>query len=382
MSHFDARQPSASHAGGNPTTAIAKQVPCSATGKALGGFSLLEVLVSTAVLALFVVLLTAVTDSSFRLWRNTQSSVVSFDAARTAYDTLTRRLSQATLNTYLDYYDANWVRRNPSSSASFIPARYGRASDLHFVVDDAAALLGGDQQGKGVFFFAPLGFSNGNATLSDLPNLLNACGYYVEFGSDSELRPSFLSSLPNRHRYRLVENVLPTQNFNTSCGGYPAFTDTNNTNDDRWITEGLAGSSSVRNILCENIIALIIRPEVAKQDATLLGLPNEYSLTSTGYIYDSRAGRSGVSALQFAQLPPLLRVVMVAVDEKNAARLTTDSNPPTAFKLNANWFQNPAKLDEDLAALEAQLIDAKVDFRIFNQVIPLRGAKFSAQKEN
>jgi uncharacterized protein (TIGR02599 family) len=83
----------------------------------------------------------------------------------------------------------------------------------------------------------------------------------------------------------------------------------------------------------------------------------------------------------------MLRVVMVAVDEKSAARLTPNTNspnpePPTEFQLNPVWFQNPANLDQDLAALEAQLIDAKVQFRIFNQVIPLRGAKFSAQQEN
>jgi uncharacterized protein (TIGR02599 family) len=268
---------------------------------AKAGFSLLEVLVSTAVLALFVVLLTTITDSAFRLWRNTQSSIVSFDAARTAYDALSRRLSQATLNTYLDYYDSTWQRRNPGN-ATFTPSRYGRASDLHFVVDDAAALMGGNQQGHGVFFFAPLGFSNGNATLSDLPNLLNACGYYVEFGSDSSLRPPFLSALPERQRYRLIENILPTQNFDSTCGGYPAFTDTNNNNDDLWITSGLAGGNAVKNVLSENIIALIIRPEVAEQDATLLELANSFSLT-TDYAYDSRAGRTGISALQFAQLP-------------------------------------------------------------------------------
>lgn len=350
---------------------------------AKAGFSLLEVLVSTAVLALFVVLLTTITDSAFRLWRNTQSSIVSFDAARTAYDTLTRRLSQATLNTYLDYYDTAWVRRNPSNSANFIPARYGRASDLHFMVgdvggSDALLDLPDDQQGKGVFFFAPLGFSNGNATLSDLPNLLNACGYYVEFGSDPN-RPSFLSSLPERYRYRLIENILPTQDFNASSGGYPAFT--NGGDDYKWIKDGLGTEKSVKNVLCDNIIALIIRPEVAAQDASLLGLTNSYSLT-TDYAYDSRAGRTGISALQFAQLPPMLRVIMVAVDEKSAARLTTGTTPPDDFKLNASWFQSPAKLDEDLAALEEQLIKAKVDFRIFNQVIPLRGAKFSAKQEN
>jgi uncharacterized protein (TIGR02599 family) len=249
------------------------------------GFSLLEVLVSTAVLALFVVLLTTITDSSFRLWRNTQSSIVSFDAARTAYDTLSRRLSQATLNTYLDYYGSDWLRRN-SSNATFTPTRYGRASDLHFVVDEAVNQLSGKQQGHGVFFFAPIGFSNGNATLSDLPNLLNACGYYVEFGSDANLRPDFLSSLPDRHRYRLIENILPTQDFmptqdfNTSCGGYPAFTDTNSNNDDLWITNGLAGSKSVKNLLCENIIALIIfKTPVEPPPSTGIFDPRKVSLS-------------------------------------------------------------------------------------------------------
>ena len=344
-------------------------------------FSLLEVLVSTAVLALFVVILTTITNSSFKLWRNTQSSIVSFDAARTAYDTLTRRLSQATLNTYLDYYDSTWQRRTPSNSGNFTATRYGRASDLHFLVDDAATQMGESQQGHGVFFFAPVGFSNGNATISDLPNLLNACGYYVEFGPDSALRPAFLSSLPIKNRYRLVENILPTQNFDTTCGGYPAFTDTNATNDDLWIKSGVAGSKAVKNVLSENIIAIIIRPEVAEQDAFLLGLSNSFSLTSN-YKYDSRAGKTGVAALQFAQLPPLLRVVMVAVDEKSAARLTTGSTPPAAFQLKSSWFQTPANLNQDLDELEKQLIEAKVDYRIFNQVIPLRGAKFSAKQEN
>jgi uncharacterized protein (TIGR02599 family) len=210
---------------------------------------------------------------------------------------------------------------------------------------------------------------------------LNACGYYVELGSDSALRPAFLSSLPIKNRYRLIENILPAQNFDSTCGGYPAFTDTNNNNDDLWITSGLAGSNAVKNVLCENIIALIIRPEVAAQDASLLGLANSFALTSN-YFYDSRAGRTGVAALQFAQLPPLLRVVMVAVDEKSAARLTTGFTPPTAFQLKSSWFQTPANLNQDLEELEKQLNDAKVDYRIFNQVIPLRGAKFSAQKEN
>ncbi len=332
-----------------------------------------------AVLSLFVLLLSTVTDSSFKLWRSTQSSITMFDSARTAYDFMTRRLSQATLNPYLDYYNSQWLRRDSSNSASFVPAKYGRASDLHFLSGDAAATLGGTQQGQGVFFFAPLGFTNSNASFSDLPNLLNALGYYVEFGSDQNLRPAFLASLPAAQRYRLIENILPSQDFTF----YQKFTDTNTTNDDQWITSGLMGANSTRHAIADNIIALIVRPEVTQQDASLLGLTNTFDLTAD-YTYDSRAGRGLGSPFdsQFAQLPPLIRVVMVAVDEKSARRLTTGSTPPAAFKLNPIWFTDPAKLDEDLKKLADQLSAANVQFRIFNQVIALRGAKFSAQKEN
>lgn len=344
-----------------------------------GAFTLLELLVTMAVLSLFVVLLTTLTDSSFKLWRSTQSSIVMFDSARSAYDSLTRRLAQATLNPYLDYYNRDWQRRDSSNANSFVPAKYGRASDLHFLSAEAAAILSGAQQGHGIFFFAPLGFTGGNETFSDLPNLLNAVGYYVEFGSDQNLRPDFLAPLPTRQRFRLIENILPSQDFTF----YPDFTDTNTTNDDRWITSGLMGSKSSKQAIAENIIALIIRPEVTEQDASLLGLPTPEDLT-TDFSYDSRAGRSLGSPydIQFAQLPPLLRVVMVAVDEKSAARLTTGTTSPDAFKLDPTWFTDPAKLDEDLKKLSDQLSEAGVQFRIFNQVIALRGAKFSAQKEN
>lgn len=342
-------------------------------------FTLVELLVTMAVLSIIALLLLSVTDSAFKLWRSTSTSITMFENARAAYDVMTRRISQATVNTYLDYYGSDWKRRNPATSGTFTPSFYGRASDLHFRSGAAAPLMGGQQQGHGIFFFAPLGFTDNNATYADLPNLLNACGYYVEWGADTNLRPSFLSNLPTRHRFRLMENFLPSQNFTN----YPQFTDTIDNNDNLWITNGLKGANARRHALAENILALIIRPEVATQDATLMGFANAYNLT-TDYEYDSRLGRDLGSPydIQFAQLPPMLRVVMVAVDEAGAARLIGSSTSmPDAFKLNAAWFKDPAKLDEDLLAFSNQLTAARVQFRIFNQVIPLRGAKFSAQKE-
>lgn len=347
------------------------------------GFSLLELLVTMAVLSIFVVLLFSVTDNSFKLWRSTSADISMFDSARAAFDTMTRRISQATLNTYLDYYDSSWQRRNPSNAASFTPAKYGRASDLAFLSGTARDIFKGSVQGHAIAFFAPLGYVAANRTLADLPNLLNPIGYHVEWGSDANLRPGFLSTLPAKNRFRLIERIVPSQNFT----GYPSLTDTDDNNDSTWITDstnGLDGTNAVKNVLGENIIALIIRPEVTQEDAKLLDLTAPEDITAD-YFYDSRAGEARTSdpeALQFAQLPPMLRVVMVAVSEKDAAKLIgNNSTAPDAFTLDSSLFSDPAKLNDDLDALSRKLTDANVQFRIFNQVIPLRAAKFSAQKE-
>jgi uncharacterized protein (TIGR02599 family) len=206
----------------------------------------------------------------------------------------------------------------------------------------------------------------------------------VEWGSDQDFRPGFLSTLPEKNRFRLLENIQPSQNF----VDYPAFTNADPADDRDWIASGLADpNESKPHVLADNIIALIIRPEVPEQDASSLGLTGKEGITSN-YLYDSRSAagqaRSNVrDAAQFAQLPPMLRVVMVAVDEKSAARLTSGTTPPAAFDTSA-YFKDPSEtqFQKDLTDLSTQLADAGVQFRIFNQVIALRGAKFSAQKEN
>lgn len=353
------------------------------------GFTLIELIVTMAVLSIFVLMLSTLTDSTFKLWRSTQSSISMFSAARNAYDIMARRLTQATVSTYLDYYTVSggvWTRRAAGDNA-FVPSRYGRASDLHFVSGNAGAILGSTStQGHGVFCFAPLGFTDNSVNYADLPNLLNAVGYYVEFGSDQSLRPAFLGSFSNKYRFRLVENIQPSQDFTA----YPFFTDTNTANDRNWISAGIGTSTSGKNPLADNIIALVIRPEMPEQDAkTVFGSSGKAWNLTTNYLYDSRSGAnrptlsvSNPTALQFAQIPPMLRVVMIAVDETAARRLMgAGTTPPAALVLNPVWFTDPSKLNDDLDSLSKQLRDADVAHRIFNQVIPLRAAKFSAQAE-
>ena len=349
-------------------------------------FTLLELLVTLAVMTVFVLMLLSVTDNTFRLWRSTHSSIAMFDEARGAFDVLTHRLSQATVNTYLDYYDKNWNRRGVGGGSSFIPAYYGRTSDLHFLSGNANALLGGTTHpGHGVFFFAALGYTGTSSSISDLPNLLVPCGDYLEWGDDRAYQPTFLrnAGFPSHYRLRLIENTQPSQDFH----GYPAFTDVDPNNDRDWVngSDGMLKKGNA-HVLAENIIALVIRPEVPQQDAQSLGLPGPEALT-TDYLYDTRsvAGQTRstpTSAVQFAQLPPMLRIVMVAVDEASAARLIQGSALPAAFDTSA-LFRDPTETQyqADLASVEKQLVGARVRFRFFAQVIALRGAKFSAQKE-
>ena len=364
---------------------LRRWTPQAVRAPSLRAFSLLELLVSMAVLSLFAVLLFAVTDHSFKLWRSTQSDVEVFQSARSAYDILTRRLSRATLNTYLDYFDKDWSPRpdagtEPARAAAFVPARYGRRSDLAFYSGPAADLVGSAAQGHGVFFFAPLGYTAFDPNYDDLPNLLNAVGYYTEWADDSATRPAPLSGAPAKFRFRLMEAIQPSQDFTL----YPKFTDpTAATDNGAWIPDTIGTASTDKHPLAENIIALIIRPEITTQDASLLGLTSTEKITAD-YIYDSRVGAGRATSpedLQFAQLPPLLRVVMVAVSERDAARLTKSATPPDALRLDSAWFADPSRLDADLDALGRKLANAGVQFRIFNQVIPIRSAKFSAVKE-
>jgi uncharacterized protein (TIGR02599 family) len=355
--------------------------PCRAPFSLRRAFTLLELLVSMAVLALFVLLLFAVTDGAFKLWRRTASDIAMFDTARAAFDTMTRRLSQATLNTYLDYYNAQWQRRSPTDT-NFTPSRYGRASDLGFYSGPAADIVGSNAQGHGVFFFAPLGFVDSDVNFADLPNLLNAVGYYVEWGEDVS-KPDFLGNLPTKNRFRLIERVQPSQNFT----GYPDFTNPAVAKDGgEWIAPSVLSASSQKNVLADNVLALIIRPELPVQDARLLfGSSATPESITADYIYDSWAGQNRSfqpEAAQFAQLPPMLRVVMIAVSEADVERLVGFSTtPPAALRISNNLLSNPSQLGEFLDSVTAQLTEAGVQHRIFNQVIPLRSAKFSAQPE-
>jgi uncharacterized protein (TIGR02599 family) len=125
--------------------------------KAQDGFTLAELLVASAILALLVVLLLTMVNQTSKTWKSTSGKIEEFRGARDAFDTITRRMGQATLNTYLDYV----------TNSSGVPVSYGRQSELRFLSGTTTNILSSlalsNQPTMSVFFQAPNGFSTSSS---------------------------------------------------------------------------------------------------------------------------------------------------------------------------------------------------------------------------
>lgn len=254
-------------------------------------FTLVEMMVSTSILALVMVMLLSTVDQTQKIWTRSTSKVTQFQSARAAFESMTRNLSQATLNTYYD------VERSTEKADEGEPIAYARASDLHFVSGKAAQtkLLGEDPSTfptHAVFFQAPLGITarEENPSNNDdsgplkkyraLNSTLSAVGYYIEWGKDESI-PGFLKSLhsgessmiPERHRFRLKEIIQPTESL--SIYATPAFSPQSQfKNSTDWIKVALGEKPPSRGgaatpsawVRAENIVALVLLPKLPERE--------------------------------------------------------------------------------------------------------------------
>ncbi len=314
-------------------------------------FSLLEMLTAFAVFSLMLVMLFSVISHTSDIWRGARGKIESFQAARNAFETITRNLSQATLNTY-------WRYDNPAN-----PSRYLRASDLHFVCGHAGSgLPGRANSGQAVFFQAPTGVSATNS-LSGLGSLLNGFGYYVDFGSDKPYRPQGLASA-EAHRYRLMQLRIPAEDLTVLSS--------TNAADFAWIT---SQTNSRSFPIADNVIFLAVWPRLPEQED-----PAGNQLAAD-FSYNSRLNAlSQPQPATAAQLPPIVEVAMVAIDESSAARAGASNSPPQAVEnaLSGKFSTSSRdRFESDLKALEAALRDEGIKYRTFRSTVPLRESKWS-----
>jgi uncharacterized protein (TIGR02599 family) len=350
---------------------------CANSNRSNHGFTIAELLVAAAILSLLVVLLLNMVTQTSKTWRSTSGKIEEFRDARDTFDSITRRLSQATLNTYLDY-------DNPTN-----PTSYMRQSELRFLSGPSATILGNltlpnPTPSMSVFFQAPNGFST-NSSNSILQNALNTWGYFLEYSSDSNTRPSFLpvGAPPARYRYRLMELMEPTENLSiyNYTSGKSSYTNID------WISNSMTLTTNrPAHVLAENVIALIILPHQSPADYS-----NGYSISSLApyFTYDSSSNwtnyvtNKSIGDLNtHNQLPPVVQVTMIAVDETSAVRFAnTYSNLSSVFAAS-NWFANSSSFAADLSNCQVYLSGQHFNYRIFTTDVMIKGAKWSGSQTN
>ena len=378
---------------------------------------MIELLVSTAVLSMLLIIVFQMLKGMQASWKRTRQDVGEFREARLGFEEISRRVSQATLNTYFSYrYDVQTVKG--------IQLRMGREiipqSELHFVcghVEDLGITQKNSRQigqryTHGIFFQAPFGFCiDEHQTLKDqlqyekMNGLMNAWGYYVEFNTDELDRPQFLTHLENspkpRPRYRLMEFRQPTEYMQIyklnlrdmesgaskekvyewfTQGLYSVNSDWNTSLEDR-DTEGFFRTTRV---VAENIVGMILHPREAdeKRETEKDELAPDYHFCSRRFQW----GGSGSAASRTRhQLPPVIDVTFIAVDETSfnsfVARDGIKSAEDDPQLVDKELFKRARDFRKDLRTVEDRLKEKKLDYRIFNTSLRIRESKWTENED-
>ena len=205
-------------------------------------------------------------------------------------------------------------------------------------------------------------------------NLLNTWGFYLDYNSDSNFIPPFLlgGKVQPRTRFRIMEMMLPSESLTN------LFTNTANSNytSRDWVTSSL-NVTGITHPLADNIVALVLLPQLSP------AVTNNPTALAPSYLYDSSTTNAqSVDPLlnPVNQLPPMIEVTMVAVDENSAIRKAAAYSGLTNM---VNFpFTNSVNFSNDLAALQSYLTTNGINFRVFSTVVSLKAAKWSALQKN
>ena len=352
------------------------------------GFTLIELMVGTGVVLLLAAVLFALIAHFTEDVRKARSTAEEFEAAQRAFETLTRRVGQATLNSYWESHVVSGTIR-----------RYERVSELRLAsgpmqaganpLDDPRAEPQRMRPSHGIFFQATTGQAGlaRDPELSGLENLLNTWGYFIEAGPDELEAPSFIPPqiIARRIAPRLMELREPTQQLcvyrytSGSANKYAGF---------EWFRTPLADRTLVRTV-AENIAALIILPKLTARETERL-LPGateeerDAFLAPELFYHSATAPPPNIEPARNMRhrLPATVEMTMVALDAATVARLyRTDELDPLKLQdafhdartLRAELQLDPAQPERD--SLERRLVAAHANYRLFTATVPIRSAE-------
>jgi len=357
------------------------------------GFSLLEIIVSTAIVGIVLVAIGEAMSTMQNTWVRVRGKADMFRPLRTAADTMNRRLALATL-------ESRWVTEEDAADGK-PTGEMVRESDLHFVSGPALKLTGSGATlaGHAIFFQAPFGVdaqrrSESAANSYDrLGHLLNAWGYFVEYGPEPGPRPAFMNQSTSgrrdeRRRFRLMEYRQPTEELSLFAAGSnqdgqaEIQSATGESSVRKWLRAPLQGGRNLVerrvSVLAENIVALVVRPLSGGtlDELARTGTGEQYDLAQE-MEYDSRRHQydnSVVSKLMRHRLPPALEVTLVATSEDAWARLTPAEVEQLASEIRGianGGFKTAAQYENDIRNLARMLDKRGIEHRVLRSVVTL-----------
>lgn len=340
------------------------------------GFTLIEVSLSMVILSIILLISVQVLGMTQRAWKRGVARVEQFREARMAFDSITENLRQAILNTYQAYqYNTGNTPTIPTSQTQS-PTKYIRQSELQFVTGQAQTLLPGQQASalvtQAMFFQARLGLSD-RLGYEGLSRLLCGRGYFIMYSGNDAFRPQHVST--QSLRFRLWEYRPPAEEnaiYSVKPGQWFLKAPTSIIT----ASETLTTPASTRPI-AENILALIISPQVTADDAALKKatpwwIAPKYAYDSTQLVNATTDSPQGTQHM----LPPKVVVTLVAIDEASARKLALKYPdtmpqliPPGAFTLADNR-------QKDLKELATKLREEQLNYQVFSTTINMRNSKW------
>lgn len=254
------------------------------------GWTLAEVIVSTAVLGMILMIMAQALAATQRSWLTGTASAELTRCSNDAQNAV-QAIRRATLHSH-PVYDNN-------------SDQYQTDSSQHFVCGPAAELIPATPGvcSDAIFFQRP-------TNEGELQHALQACGFFIQYGDDAPWRPLLLRSRAPRRRFRLMQFHQKADSLALPSHVSGVDTIVPRSMLYKWFATPVSAPGTVHSsAVAENVVAMTLRPQ-----------PDESTCHDS--LRFRWAGNTPEARSSRHRLPHSIEIGMVVTDEASWSKLT------------------------------------------------------------